>query len=182
MLIRSLSTLCLLWSAVVPRAANAKPFSNSYVAFAVPDDWSCDLDDTEWTCEPPKDANGKVSMLIVLTAKCVGPSDSPQLYLSHLEEVSRRPGITTVVKPKERLFGGLIWLDGTLGNSEIKNYDTRYLVRNEGDIGVAVTFSWHAGTDAQATPISDKIAKSVVVNSAMARPELRAGALPVCSG
>lgn len=167
-------------AAVLAAPVNAKRFENSYVSFEVPNDWTCELDGTEWTCSPPKNVEGRVGMMVVLTAKCVGPSDSPQLYLRHLEDVARRPGVETTVPSERRLIGGTLWLDGTLRHAEMRNYDTRYLVRNEGDLGVLVTFSSLARLEKSAKPISDAIAASVVVNSSTARPELRGAPLPVC--
>jgi hypothetical protein len=168
---RSLLMLAMLALASVP--AEARRFENSYVSFDLPDDWSCSLEDTEWVCRPPLDAQGRSALVVILTAKFVGPMDSPQTYLRHLEGLTRRNGVSVVTKPEERLIGSTIWLDGTFHNSELPGYDTRYLARIEGRVGVLVTFSAHRSAAAGAQAISNGIAETVEVNSYTARPELQ---------
>jgi hypothetical protein len=152
--------------------ASAKHFENTYVGFDLPDDWSCKLEAYEWVCKPPPGLNGRVSMMVILTAKIVGKGDSPQLYIRHLEEIGDRDGVIIDSPPVDRLIGQTIWLDASLWNSELPNYKTRYLVRTEGRLGVLVTFSAHRSVPEQARAISDMIAGSVEVNSYVARPEL----------
>jgi hypothetical protein len=111
-------------------------------------------------------------MIVILTAKFVGEEDSPQLYIQHLDKVGRRRGVEVDVPPKDTLLGRSIWLDASLWNSEVAGYKTRYLARTEGEVGVLVTFSAHRSVAAQATSISDQIARSVTINSENVRPEL----------
>jgi len=154
----------------------AKSFANTYVSFDIPDDWQCSLEETEYVCKPPAGPDGKYSMIVILTAKEVGPLDSPQLYIQHLQEdVGAKAGVKTVLPPTSTLIGQVIWLDATYLNSEIENYQTRYLARTEGNLGVLVTFSAHVSVAKQAQVISDQIARSVQVNSYLARPELEEG-------
>ena len=162
--------------AMSPQPAGATRFHNSYVSFDMPDGWACKLEETEFVCYPPP-PDGRHSMGVILTAKQVGRVDSPQLYLRHLEEVGRRPEVTVGQAPKQTLIGDSLWIDGSFWNSELRDYETRYLVRTEGDIGVLVTFSAHRSVVAQAKAVSYLIARSVVVNSKFARPELRPGPL-----
>lgn len=153
--------------------AQAKSFANTYVSFDMPDDWQCVLEETEYVCKPTAGPDGKYSMIVILTAKEVGPMDSPQLYIQHLQDdVGTKAGVETVRVPTSTLIGQVIWLDAIYLNSEIKNYQTRYLARTEGNLGVLVTFSAHRSVAARAQSISDRIAKSVKVNSFRARPEL----------
>jgi hypothetical protein len=150
--------------------ASAKHFANSYVSFDLPDDWACDLEGTEWVCKPPPDANGKSGMIAILTAKFIGPYDSPQLYKEHIEEVGHTKGNRVVAQPEDTLIGRAIWLDASVRNSEVPNYTTRYLARTEGNIGVLVTFSFHSSIEARAKAISDLIAGNVVVDHETALP------------
>ncbi|KAK43905.1 hypothetical protein BG60_09330 [Caballeronia zhejiangensis] len=159
--------------ALLVNLTEAKPFANTYISFDIPDDWQCNLEVTEFVCRPPADSNGKYSMIAILTAKEVGETDSPQLYIQHLQDdVGSTAGVETVRAPTSTLLGQAIWLDATYLNSEVKNYQTRYLARTEGNLGVLVTFSAHRSVVDQAQSISDGIAKSVQVNSYLARPEL----------
>lgn len=162
--------------AVSSAAAGTTHFHNSYVSFDMPDGWTCKVEETEYVCYPPP-PGVRHSMGVILTAKMVGGVDSPQLYLRHLEEVGRRPEVTVGQTPRQTLIGDSLWVDGSFWNSELRDYETRYLVRTEGDIGVLVTFSAHRSVATQAKAISDLIARSVVVNSKLARPELRQGPL-----
>jgi hypothetical protein len=167
--------LGLAFASVLAGQAQAKSFANTYVKFDIPDAWQCSLEGTDYVCQPPAGPDGKCSMIVVLTAKEVGPMDSPQLYIQHLEDVGAKAGVETVQTPKSTLIGQVIWLDAIYWNSEVKNYQTRYLVRTEGNLGVLVTFSAHRSVVDQAQAISNQIAKSVEVNSYRARPELDDG-------
>lgn len=158
---------------ILATPVNAKHFENSYVAFDLPDNWTCALEETEWVCKPPSDANGRTAMIAILTAKIVGKEDSPQSYIRHLQERGNADGIEILKTPEDQLIGQTIWLDATLLNSELPDYETRYLARTEGRLGVLVTFSAHRGYEAQAKPISDMIAGSVQVNPNAARLELQ---------
>lgn len=153
--------------------AEAKRFENSYIAFDLPDDWTCTLEDTEWVCKPPANASGQISMIVILTAKFVGPQDTPQSYLRHIEGLGGQAGVVVDRPARETLIGQVIWLDALLSNTEIEGYQTRYLARTEGKIGVLVTFSAHHSVASGAQAISDEVARSVEVNSYLARPELQ---------
>ncbi|SOE91494.1 hypothetical protein SAMN05446927_8422 [Caballeronia arationis] len=166
--------LGLVFAAALVGPAQSKSFANTYVSFDMPNDWQCVLEETEYVCKPPAGPDGKYSMIAILTAKEVGPMDSPQLYIQHLQDdVGTTAGVETVRAPKSTLIGQVIWLDAIYLNSEVKNYQTRYLARTEGNLGVLVTFSAHLSVANQAQAISDQIAKSVQVNSYRARPELQ---------
>lgn len=170
---KRLRHLCAALAFICTNPASAKQFENSYIAFDMPDDWTCALEDTEWVCNPPADPNGKFPMMVILTAKFVGPDDSPQTYLHHIEELGERPGVVVNEPGRERLIGQVIWLDATLSNTEVEGYRTRYLARTEGRIGVLFTFSAHTSVTDTAKEISDRIARSVEVNSYTARAELQ---------
>src|SRR5471030_1647928 len=104
--------LSLVFVAAFVGPAQAKSFANTYVSFDIPDDWQCSLEETEYVCKPPADADGKYSMIAILTAKEVGPMDSPQLYIQHLQDdVGTAAGVETVRAPKSTLIGQVIWLD-----------------------------------------------------------------------
>jgi len=158
----------------VGQPVEAKRFENAYVAFDLPDAWTCAREDDDWVCQPPPDARGKFSMIVILTAKLVGPDDSPQLYIEHLEEMGRQSGVNADERPRDRLIGQTRWLDATLRNSERPGYQTRYLARIEGRVAVMLTFSAHRTITGAAKPISDALARSVEVNSAYVRPEIQA--------
>lgn len=164
--------LALVFVAALTDPAQAKSFANTYVTFDIPDDWQCSPEGTEYVCQPPAGPDGKYRMIVILTAKEVGPMDSPQLYIQQLLDIGTEAGVETVRVPTSTLIGQVIWLDAIYWNSEVKNYLTRYLARTEGNLGVLVTFSAHRSVADQARAISDQIAKSVQVNSYRARPEL----------
>lgn len=151
----------------------AAHFSNSYVAFDLPDGWACKLEETEFVCEPADEAHGKRAMIVILTAKEVGKDDSPQLYRQELETIGQRSGVVVDQPPKDSLIGRSLWIDASLWNSEVPDFKTRYLARTEGDVGVLVTFSAHRSMAAQAAAISDLIAASIILHSEFVRPEVR---------
>jgi hypothetical protein len=144
---------------------DARQFANSYVSFDLPDDWTCGLEGTEWVCTPPPVTNGKYAMIAILTAKCVGLEDSPQLYKQHLIDAGKADGVAVVQAPRDTMIGSVLWIDASLRNSEVKGYTTRYLARTEGNIGVLITFSAHHSVGDKANSTSDLMASSVLVNT-----------------
>lgn len=129
-------------------SANAKVFKNAYIAFEMPDQWNCILEQTEWVCRSTSEKEAREA-IIILTAKEVGPTDSFDAYAAHLANIQPRPGIAAnteakvVYQPKRTKINDQEWIDGLQLGSEIPNYFTRYLATIKDRIAVLVTFSAH---------------------------------------
>jgi hypothetical protein len=129
-------------------AANAAIFSNQYVSFELPPNWSCKNDGTEWICISQLEKNSKEA-IIILTAKEAGPTDTLEAYTAHLSSPRILPDITGKPTPsqklsvKQRLINGQPWVDGMHLGSEIASYYTRYLATIKDRLAIAVTFSAH---------------------------------------
>lgn len=138
----------LLFFAICPTQVEAKVFRNAYIAFEMPDDWNCTLEQTEWVCRSGKEPDIKEA-IIILTAKEVGPTDSFPLYESHLNNPISAPAANQatqsklIYKAKYVQVNNQKWLDGLHNSSEVPNYFTRYLATIKGRIAVLVTFSAH---------------------------------------
>lgn len=130
-------------------SAQAKLFRNAYVTFEMPDNWNCNLEQTEWVCRS-EDAGQSKEAIIILTAKEVGPMDSLDAYTQHLnspQQVTyRNTGTTTsriIYAPKRNMYNDQQWVDGLHLGSEVPSYFTRYLATIKDKIAVLVTFSAH---------------------------------------
>jgi hypothetical protein len=133
------------WSSVSP----AKVWRNSYLSFEIPDAWKCSLENTEWICRAEADKESKEA-IIVLTAKEVGPMDTFDAYISHLNapQTSSYKGATGVLSkvvypPKKVMINDQPWIDGLHMASEVPNYFTRYLATIKDKIAVLFTCSAH---------------------------------------
>jgi hypothetical protein len=128
--------------------AEAKIFRNAYVSFELPDSWKCVLEHTEWVCRSEIDKESKEA-IIILTAKEVGPTDSFESYVSHLNTAqtasTKIGGVPSKViyPPKRVQINDQPWVDGLHLASEIPNYFTRYLATIKDKVAVLVTFSAH---------------------------------------
>lgn len=126
----------------------AKVFRNAYIAFEMPDDWNCNLEQTEWVCRSSKEPDLKEA-IIILAAKEVGPTDSYQMYETHLNNpisamtTAKGSQSQLVYKAKYVSINNHQWLDGLHNGSEVPNYFTRYLATIKNRIAVLVTFSAH---------------------------------------
>ncbi len=126
----------------------AKVFRNAYIAFEMPDDWNCVLEQTEWVCRSAKQPDSKEA-IIILAAKEVGPTDSFELYETHLNNpmtaatLGKNAQSQLVYKAKYVQINNHRWLDGLHNGSEVPNYFTRYLTTVKNRIAVLVTFSAH---------------------------------------
>jgi hypothetical protein len=124
----------------------AKVFRNAYVAFELPDTWSCNLEHTEWVCRSQANNESKEA-IIILTAKEVGPTDSFDAYTQHLATVQNAPGkpagSRVIYPPKQVKINDQVWIDGLHLGSEVTNYFTRYLATIKDRIAILVTYSAH---------------------------------------
>lgn len=126
----------------------AKVFRNAYIAFEMPDEWNCTLEQTEWVCRSTKEPDSKEA-IIILAAKEVGPTDSFALYETHLNSpifaatAAKSAQSQPVYKAKYVQINSHQWLDGLHNGSEVPNYFTRYLATIKNRIAVLVTFSAH---------------------------------------
>ncbi len=124
----------------------AKVFRNAYVAFELPDTWKCALEHTEWVCRSESNNEAKEA-IIILTAKEVGPTDSFDAYMQHLntaQSAQGRQGQSRVVyPPKQVKINDHVWIDGLQMGSEVPNYFTRYLATIKDRIAILVTYSAH---------------------------------------
>lgn len=123
-------------------------FSNQYVSFELPSNWSCKLEVTDWLCVSQLEKQSKEA-IIILTAKEVGPNDSLDAYTTHiktprvLQDGSGKPVTSQVLNVKQRTINNHPWVDGMQLGSEIASYYTRYLATVKDRLAIAVTFSAH---------------------------------------
>lgn len=149
--------------------SQATIFRNAYVSFEMPDNWKCNLEQTEWVCRS-EDAQQSKEAIIILTAKETGPMDSFEAYLNHLntpQQVTyRNIGTTTsriVYPPKRVTVNDQMWIDGLHLGSEVPSYFTRYLATIKNKIAVLVTFSAHRNKYTEYSPAFFKAVQSLRV-------------------
>tara|TARA_B100001248_G_scaffold241870_2_gene208941 strand:- start:9014 stop:9706 length:693 start_codon:yes stop_codon:yes gene_type:complete len=128
--------------------AEAKLFQNSYVKFELPDNWQCQMQQTEWICRSSNRQSAREA-IIILTAKEVSPQDT----LTNYENYLRKPKVSvnskgksipaTLKKLETRKIKNMEWVDGLLLGSEIPNFYTRYLATVKSKVAVLVTFTAH---------------------------------------
>lgn len=130
--------------------AQAKRFSNAYISFDLPPNWTCQMEGTEWVCISKFAKKAKEAM-IILTAKERGPAnlDSLEAYHNHLKQTRMLPDSKGRARKSEvkhvtiRNIANHRWADGLHLGSEITSYYTRYLATVKDRIGILVTFSAH---------------------------------------
>lgn len=127
--------------------AQAKVFSNSYVSFQLPPNWTCKVAGTEWVCRSSNNEQAKQA-IIVLTAKEVGPNDNFAYYNQYLKvpkTPKNRDGTVATASKVQHLktlqIANHPWVDGLHLGSLLPNFYSRYLVTIKEKIAVLVTFS-----------------------------------------
>lgn len=130
-------------------SAQAKVFRNSYISFEMPETWKCTLENTEWVCRAEMAKESKEA-IIILTAKEVGPTDTFDAYMAHLNTAQattyKGAAATTskvVYPPKKVQINDQPWIDGLHQSSEVPNYFTRYVATIKDRIAVLFTCSVH---------------------------------------
>ena len=137
-------TLLFLFST----SAQAKLFSNSYLSFELPPNWTCTQEGYEHVCVN-KFSKKEKEAIIILTAKKKGPQDSLINYESHLKtprsmkNYKAIPYNSKVKVVKQRKLNGVDWIDGIHLGSEVETYYTRYAATVKDSLGILVTFSAH---------------------------------------
>ncbi|RVU18479.1 hypothetical protein [Methylobacterium oryzihabitans] len=135
--------LCALLVAL-PCSAGAVEFQNSYLRFELPAGWTCELEKTEFVCNPPHVEGQPVGAIMVLAAKIPGPDDGLGTYRRHLETRGAELGRHGIVKaPSYTTIGDALWVDATLRGAEISGYLTRYLATVKHGLAILYTFSAH---------------------------------------
>lgn len=178
--IRTSRFLSLLVASFFLIPAQAAVFRNAYVSFELPDNWKCSLEQTEWVCRS-EDSQASKEAIIILTAKEVGPMDTFEAYMNHLntpQQISyRNTGATTsqIKYPAKRTqITDQTWIDGLHMGSEVPSYFTRYLATIKDKIAVLVTFSAHRDKYAQYSTAFFKAVQSlrvIATKSLLASPE-----------
>ncbi|MBY0313922.1 MAG: hypothetical protein K2Q26_00250 [Bdellovibrionales bacterium] len=127
--------------------AHAKLFSNSYVSFQLPPNWSCKVAGTEWVCRSSVGEDAKQA-IIVLTAKEVGPNDNFAYYNQYLKSSKTPKNRDGTVATQSKIMhlktvqiANHPWVDGLHLGSLLPNFYSRYLVTIKDKIAVLVTFN-----------------------------------------
>ncbi len=152
----------------------AKLFSNTYISFKLPANWTCIQEGFEYVCANRFNKQKKEA-LIILTAKQKGPQDSLKTYESFLKNPRRMknykftPYTSKIKVVKKRKISGLDWIDGIHLGSEVKTYYTRYTATIYNSLGILVTFSAHKD---HYSKYSNDFIKAIQSLKVIASPEL----------
>lgn len=131
--------------ALTPDSQAAK-FSNRFLEFEAPNNWTCLLEGAEWVCQN-KDQTAKREAIIILAAKLKGPQDSIAQFIDYLEKEKRytsiqgKPVKSEKKYTKELVINEWSWADSLHLESELPGFYTRYLATTKEDIAVLVTYS-----------------------------------------
>jgi hypothetical protein len=123
--------------------ASAEVFESRFLRFSLPEGWKCDLEGSEYVCEPPHPKGQKQSMIFVLAAKYPNDSDNLPGYMEELRRnKSMTHGSSLVDGPKiDSNINGLSWVEATHFESELQGYYTIYMATVSNGLAVLVTFS-----------------------------------------
>jgi hypothetical protein len=123
--------------------ASAEVFESRFLRFSLPEGWKCDLEGSEFVCEPAHPKGHKVSMIIILAAKYQGDFDTFPNYMEYLRKNKSVTGRSSLVEgPKiNNEIGSVSWVEATHYESELKGFYTTYLATVTEGLAVLVTFS-----------------------------------------
>lgn len=135
-----------LFSLIYSISAKSDLFSNSYIGFELPSQWSCNSEGAEWICQSMNQERKK-DAVIVLTAHKKSEVDSLEHYFAFLK--NSKHWVNTLGKSiqsdvkytKITQIQGHPWVDSLHANSEVEGFFTRYLATVRQDVGILVTYS-----------------------------------------
>lgn len=128
-------------------ATPREPFLTGAFQFDLAPGWRCELDGTEYVCNPP----GKPphAAIVIMAMKERGKDDRLEAYEEHLRRpkpVERADGSTAMseVRRVGRIrLGGKEWVEALHVGSELPNFLTYYLATTTSHLGILVTMSTH---------------------------------------
>ena len=134
-------------------ATPREPFLTSAFEFDLAPGWWCELEGTEYVCNPP--GKPPYAAIVVMAMKERNKDDRLDVYEEHLrqpKQIERADGSTVMseVRRVQRIrLGGKEWVEALHVGSEIPNYLTYYLATTTSNLGILVTMSMekeHAAT------------------------------------
>lgn len=143
-----MKTILFLLIFLFSLSSQARLFSNSYVSFELPTNWTCAQEGYEHVCIN-KFSKKEKEAVIILTAKKKGAQDTLPNYEAHLKTPRKMknykniPYSSKVKVVKRRKISGVNWIDGIHLGSEVETYYTRYAATAIDSLGILVTFSAH---------------------------------------
>jgi hypothetical protein len=122
-------------------------FLTSYFEFDLAPGWSCELDGTEYVCQPA--GKPPFPAIAIIAMKERNNQDRLEDYETHLrarQPVMTKNGETRMSEVrfvKRTSLGGKQWVEGLHAGSELPNYLTYYLATTTSALGILVTMSVH---------------------------------------
>jgi hypothetical protein len=148
-------------------ATPREQFFTSYFQFDLAPGWSCDLDGTEYVCNPPGGIPRPA--IVIMAMKERNEQDRLEAYEEHLRQsqpFKHADGSTTMSEVRfvrRTKLGGKEWVEGLHIGSEVPNYHTYYLATTTSYLGILVTMSVHKGqTDGFVGQLTEMMATLVV--------------------
>lgn len=150
--------------------AHARTFSNSFLSFALPDGWVCQIEGVAWVCTPKglKDENEAV---IVMAAKVASPEDTLANFLTFLQKpktITSRVGTpvaSQVVYAQERMLDNSKWIQAQHIGSEVPDFYTLYIATVKESLAILVTFSVDKAKANVYNPVFDQAMKTLRITA-----------------
>jgi len=128
------------------------PFRTGSFEFDLAPGWWCELEGTEYVCNPP--GKPPYSAIAIMAVKERGNDDNLQAYEAHLRQpqaATDQAGdskLSVVSYVKRVRLGHVEWVEALQLGSEIPNYHTYYLATATSYLGILVTMSVHQDREA----------------------------------
>jgi hypothetical protein len=110
--------------------------------------WWCELDETEYVCNPP--GKPPLAAIAIMAMKERNEKDTLNDYEEHLRQPqsaatgdNNRGRVSEIRYVRRRMIANHEWVEALHAGSEVPNYDTYYLATITSDLGVLVTMSVH---------------------------------------
>lgn len=142
-------------------------FSSQAIEFRLPDKWECQNEGEQWTCQSTKEEKKRDAMLVVhINVKKTGKAATPN-FLEELSKPKKIYGASGEAIVSELRFAKEIrindypWVESLYYQSELPDFNTRYLAATSTDINFFLAFSFRADKASEYTPMADDLARSL---------------------
>jgi hypothetical protein len=150
--------------------ANAADFNSAFLAFEMPNGFSCKKSTGTYICM--NEAGPKMKdEIIVVSFKRTGPQDALSQYAAQMRQPrtirdkNKMSSLSQVLEVKDVSANAVPWVQAQHMNSEIEDYFTSYWVTKVGGVGMLISYSAHKNKKAQWQSQSEAIRNSLTVDS-----------------
>jgi hypothetical protein len=160
--------------ALILQTAHAADFRSAFLAFEMPDGFTCKKNVGTYICLDERGPKMK-DEIIVVSFKRTGPQDTLEQYRAQMKQPrtifdkNKMSILSQVLSSTDITANAIPWIEAKHLNSEIQDYYTAYWVTKVGGVGMLISYSAEKNKKSEWERESEKIRNSLAVDGSAAQ-------------